>query len=60
MGDGAIGPRLRFAEPTPAANLSAQTYTEFFLALNGDSWQKAFSLRVNKFIFNRADEDKKI
>jgi len=29
---------------------------KFFLAHCRDSWQKAFSLRVNKFIFNRADD----
>jgi hypothetical protein len=28
----------------------------FFLARRRDSWQRAFSLRVNKFIFNPADD----
>ncbi|PYK72013.1 MAG: hypothetical protein DME44_05770 [Verrucomicrobia bacterium] len=34
----------------------ARRRLNFFLALYGDSWQKAFSLRVNKFIFNPADD----
>jgi hypothetical protein len=29
---------------------------KFFLARRGDSWQRGFSLRVNKFIFNPADD----
>jgi hypothetical protein len=38
---------------------TAQTFN-FFLALCGDSWQKAFSLRVNKFIFNPAADGKNL
>jgi hypothetical protein len=29
---------------------------KFFVARRGDSWQRGFSLRVNKFIFNPADD----
>jgi hypothetical protein len=32
------------------------TFLTFALALTAHSWQKAFSLRVNKFIFNPADD----